>query len=85
MQGFIVFITLLSLIQIIILAQDITNLVVQFIKIILKILVSHLCDWVKSYLDDIRVKRSITMYNNKELALRIWQYIFKHIQNLDKV
>ena len=39
----------------------------------------------QAFLDNIGVKRPKTMYNNKELAPEIRQYMVEHIQNLDKV
>lgn len=71
--------------RIITLAQSATNLVAQFIKIVLKILAPYLRDGAKLFLDDIRVKRPKTIYNNKELTSGIRQYVIKHIQNFDKV
>lgn len=35
--------------------------------------------------DDIMVKSLKTIYNNKELASKIEQYIIEHIQSLDKI
>ena len=74
-----------GLICITMLAQNTTNLVTQFVRIVLKILAPNLRDWAKPFLDDIGVKRLKTMYNNKELAFEIKQYVVEHIQNLDKV
>lgn len=31
------------------------------------------------------VKKPKTIYNNKKMALNIRQYVFRHIQNLDKI
>ena len=35
------------------------------------------------FLDNFVIKELKTMYNSKEALLRIWQYIFEHIKNLD--
>ena len=67
------------------LAQDATNLVADFVMIVLKILAPYLCDQAKPFLDDVGVKRRKTMYNNEELAPGIRRYVIGHIQNLDKV
>lgn len=53
------------------LIQGATNLVVQFVRIILKILAPHLHDQAKPFLDDIGVIRPKTTYNNKGLAPEI--------------
>ena len=79
------FMTLLGLMRMTMLAQGATNLVIQFIKIVLKILALHLRDRAKPFLNDVGVKRPKTIYNNEELALGIRQYMIEHIQNLDKV
>lgn len=77
--------TPLGLMRRTILAQGATNLVAQFVRIVLKILAPHLHDRAKPFLDDVAVKRPKTTYNNKEVALSIRRYVFEHIQNLDKV
>lgn len=59
--------TFLSFIQITTLAQGATNLSAQFLEIVLKILVLHLYNWAKLFLDNIRVKEPKTIYNNKKL------------------
>lgn len=69
----------------IILFHRATNSVAQFIQIILKILASHLQDWAKPFLDNVKVKGPKTKYNNEKVALEIRRYIFEHIHNLDKV
>lgn len=53
------------------LAQSTTNLVVQFVKIVLKILALYLRNRALPFLDDIKVKDPKIMYNNKKPALKI--------------
>lgn len=84
-QDFIAFLTLLGLMQIITLVQGAINLVVQFVKIVLKILVLYLYNRAKFFLDNVAIKEPKTIYNNKKVAPGIRQYFFEHIQNLDKV
>lgn len=84
-QSLIRFTIYLGFIQIITLAQDTINSVAQFIRILLKILSSHLRNGTPLFLDDIRVKDPKTIYNNKELSLVMKQYMIEYIQNLDKV
>ena len=68
-----------------ILAQGAINLVAQFIKIVLKILVLHLQNRAKFFLDDMGVKKLKTTYNNKKLIFKIKQYMVEQIENLDKI
>ncbi len=67
------------------LARGVTYLVAQFVRIVLKIFTSNLPDRIKFFLDDVRVKKPKTTYNNKKLALGMRRYMVEHIQNLDKV
>ncbi len=74
-----IFITTLGLMQMITLAQGATNLVAQFVKIVLKILAPHLRNQAKLFLNDVRVKRPKTTYKNEELTLEIRGYVVEHI------
>lgn len=60
-------------------------MIVQYVKIMLKILTPYLYDQVKPFLDNIEIKGPKTIYNNKKLVLGIRQYVVEHIQNLDKI
>ena len=62
------FMTLFRLMQMTTLAQVTTNLVAQFVKIVLKIWAPHLQDQTKPFLDIVGIKEPKTTYNNKELA-----------------
>lgn len=57
--------------QIITLVQGITNLVEQFIRIILKILASIYKIELNFFFENMRIKRPKTTFNNKKLALEI--------------
>lgn len=65
--------------QMTILAQDATNSIAQLVKIVFKILAPHLRNWAKRFLDNARVKRSKTTYNNEKLAFGIRQYKVENI------
>ena len=67
------------------LSQSATNLVAQFVKIVLKILAPLLQDQAELFLDNVKIKEPKTKYNNEELASKIRYYIFELIQNLDIV
>lgn len=62
--------------QMITLAQGATNLVAQFVRIILKILAPHLHNRTKLFLDNEIVKRAKIMYNNEKVAPNIRQNVF---------
>lgn len=55
------------------LAQGTTNLIAQFVRIVLKILVLHLHNQAKPFLDDIVIKKPKITYNNKKVTLDIRQ------------
>jgi len=64
--------------------QGTTNSVVQFVRVVIRILNDLFLIVTMPFLDDIRVKGPYTTYNNKETLPRIWRYVYKHILNLDK-
>ncbi len=66
------------------LSQDVINFVAQFIRVIIKIL-KNLLEICRSFLDDIEVKKSKTIYDNAEIASEVHQFMLKHIKNLDFV
>jgi hypothetical protein len=61
------------------------NSVAQFVRIIIKILIDHILDVARSFLDDIEIKSSKIKYDNEEVASSIRRYIFEHIKSLDAV
>lgn len=67
------------------LAQGAMNSVAQFVMILLKILILHLCDRVKFFPNDVKIKRPKTTYNIKRFVFEIKQYVVEHINNLYKV
>lgn len=79
------FITLLSLFHMIILLQDITNLVAQFVHIVIKILADHILNKCRQFLDNISVLELKSNYK-KELNLsEIHCFVFKHILSLNSI
>jgi len=64
------------------LSQDVINFVAQFVRIIIKIL-KNLLEICRSFLDDIEVKKSKTIYDNAKIASKVHQFVLKHIKNLD--
>lgn len=53
------------------LAQGISNLVAQFVRMVLKILALHLQNRAKPSLDNVAVKEPKTIYNYEEMAMGI--------------
>ncbi len=78
------FMTSLRLLQQMTLSQDVINFVAQFVKIIIKILKNFL-EICRSFLDDIEVKKSKTIYDNAKIASEVCQFMLKHIKNLEFV
>ena len=61
------------------------NSVTQFVKImhhVFKKFIFHICD---QFLNDIEMKELKIDYKEIETLSSIWQFMFKHIQNIDKV
>ncbi len=79
-----VFMTYLRLLRQPTLSQDIINFVAQFVRIIIKIL-KNLLEICRSFLDDIEVKKSKTIYDNAKIASEVHQFVLNHIKNLDFV
>ena len=74
--------TSLRLLQQMTLSQDIINFVAQFIKVIIKILKNFL-EICRSFLNDIEVKKSKTIYDNAKITSEVHQFMLKHIKNLN--
>jgi hypothetical protein len=51
----------------------------------MKILIDHILDVARPFLDDIEIKSSKTKYDNEEVASDIRRYILEHIKSLDAV
>jgi len=74
----IVFITSLKLLRITRLSQNATNLVAQFVRIVIRIL-KNFFDKYCLFVNDINVKKFKSNYNNKKTILKIKLFILKHI------
>jgi len=83
-QDLTAFMTSLRLLRQTTLSQDVINFVAQFVRVIIKIL-KNLLEICRSFLDDIEVKKSKTIYDNAEIASEVHQFVLKHIKNLDFV
>ena len=69
-------------------ADDLTtgamNSVVQFIRIVMKILEDLIPHDCMPFLDDVGVKGPISTYNNTEVLPGVHKFIMEHIQVLDR-
>ena len=77
--------TLLGLLWMITLSQEVMNLVSQFCWAIGLVLESNISYNCLAYLDDLGVKRSKTKYGMKEVFSGICQYIFEYLKYLDYI
>jgi hypothetical protein len=84
-RDLIAFITSIKLLRMIILLMRAINSVAQFVRIIMKILIDHIFDVARSFLNDIEIKNSKTKYDNKEVTSSIRRYILEHIKSLNAV
>jgi hypothetical protein len=56
------------------------NFVTQFVRMIYKIIVDHVFHHALSFVDDIKIKKLKTTYNNEFILFEIRRYVIKHIQ-----
>jgi len=77
-RNFIAFITSLELLRIIHLSQNTTNLVAQFVKIVIRIL-KYLLNKCCLFVNNINIKEFKSNYNNKKTILKIKLFVLKHI------
>jgi len=78
------FITPLSLLKMITLLQGATNLVAQFIQVVMTILEDLFLAIAMPFINDIRVKGLYINYSGELKLLGIRRFVFEHLQNLDK-
>jgi hypothetical protein len=84
-RDLIAFMTSIELLRMTILSMRVINSVAQFVRIVMKILIDHISDVARSFLDDIEIKSSKTKYDNEEVASSIRRYILEYIRSLDAV
>ncbi len=81
----IVFMISLDLMRMTTIFMKAINFMIQFVRIINKIIVDHVFHHALSFVDDIKIKKSKTMYNNEFILFEIRRYVMKHIQWLNDV
>jgi hypothetical protein len=74
-----VFIILLGLFRQTTILQKVTNSIIQFVRIVTKILKKYIPHVYLFFIDNINVKGPKTIYNNKKIISGIRKYILKYI------
>ena len=85
-RNLIIFMTSFKFLKMIKLSQKIINSIIQFVKMIIKILWKHIIAfrcWL--FVDDINIDDSRSNYDNKEILFEMRLYILKHIQWLNAI
>ncbi len=80
-----IFISPLGLLWHTTLVQGATNSLAQFICIVNNILKDYIPEHCWTFIDNVPVMGPTSTYDRKEAAPRIWQFMLKHIINLDQV
>ncbi len=75
-----IFMISLDLMKMTMIFMKIINFVIQFVRMINKIIVDHVFHHALSFVNDIKIKRSKTTYNNEFIFFEIRHYVMKHIQ-----
>jgi hypothetical protein len=65
--------------------QRATNSIIQFVRIVIKILKKHIPLVYLPFMNDIGVKKPKTTYNNEKVIPEIRKYILKHIIWINEV
>jgi hypothetical protein len=84
-KNMIVFMTSLDLMKMITIFMKTINFVTQFVRIINKIIVDYVFHHALLFVNDIKMKKSKTTYNNEFILSEIRRYVMKHIQWLNDV
>ena len=74
-----------ELLHIIIFSQNIINFVEQFVRIANHILNVHILKKCQIFVNDIAIKNDRNDYDNKKVVSKIRIFVFRHIQNLNKM
>jgi hypothetical protein len=81
----IVFMTSFDLMRMITIFMSAINLMIQFVRVINKIIVDHVFHHALFFMDNIKVKKSKITYNNEFIFSQIRRWVMKHIQWLNDV
>ncbi len=79
-RDMIVFMTSFDLMKMTTIFMKTINFVIQFVRMINKIIVDHVFYHALSFVNDIKIKKSKTTYNNEFILFEIRRYVMKHIQ-----
>jgi predicted RNA methylase len=75
----IAFMTLFDLMRMTTIFMKAINFVIQFIRIVNKIIVDHVFHHALSFVNDIEMKKSKITYNDEFIVSEIRRYVMKHI------
>ena len=84
-RNFIAFMISFELLRMIILSQKAINSVEQFVRIANHILNAHISEKCQTFVNDVVVKRNRNDHENKKIVSEIRIFVFRHIQNLNKI
>jgi hypothetical protein len=79
-RDMIVFMTSFDLIRMTTIFMKTINSVIQFVRIVNKIIVDHVFHHALSFVNDIEMKKSKITYNDEFIVFEIRRYVMKHIQ-----
>jgi hypothetical protein len=79
-RDMIAFMISLDLMKMITILMNAINSMIQFVRMINKIIVDHVFHHALSFVNDIKVKESKITYNNEFILSEIRRYVMKHIQ-----
>ena len=79
-RDFTTFMTSLELLRQITLSQRTINFVTQFVRVVIKILKDHISTKCRFFVNDIKVKKSYTTYDNEKTLSEIRKYVLEHVQ-----
>ncbi len=84
-RDMIAFMTSFNLMKMTTIFMKAINFVIQFDRIVNKIIVDHVFHHTLSFVNDIEIKESKITYNNEFILSEIQRYVMKHIQWLNDV
>ena len=84
-RNFIAFMISFELLRMIIFSQKTINSVKQFVRIANYILNAHISEKCQTFVNDVVVKKDRNNHENKKIVSEIRIFVFRHIQNLNKI
>ena len=75
----------MGLLKMTILSQGATNLIAHFCRVLTRVLKGLILNIAHNFIDNIRIKRPFTNYNNEESYPGIHKFVLEHLINIDKI